>query len=401
MLPVGCEPGWTRRACSLDDMDSKDREGADACPGALSTHAAADGALARVRLPGGNLTPPQLQVLADSAKQLGDGTLELTSRGNVQLRAVSDPGQFATRLGAAGMLPSAAHERVRNIVASPLSGRLGGLADVRQLVIELDEELRRRPILAELPGRVLFALDDGRGDITGLAPDFGVQAIGENEFAVILAGSDSGARIDGGSVVDVLLSAAAAFRSMRNSGPDSGSVWRLAELDDGASRVLGALGLVAGPREPTPEPLEVPPIGWLTQDDGRIALGGALANGVLEVRLAEFLVAIDAPLIVTPWRSLVICDLDEGPAEEIVRVLAPMGLIFDASSPWIRVSSCIGSPGCSKSHADVRADLGAAVDARMTPRDERQHWSGCERRCGRPKGEITDVIATGIGYRVS
>jgi precorrin-3B synthase len=40
------------------------RDRTDACPGALQTHAAADGALARVRVPGGALTSEQLRVLA-------------------------------------------------------------------------------------------------------------------------------------------------------------------------------------------------------------------------------------------------------------------------------------------------------------------------------------------------
>ena len=60
----------------------------DACPGALQTHPAADGALARVRVPGGLLTAAQLRVLAAAARQIGDGHLELTSRGNVQLRGL-------------------------------------------------------------------------------------------------------------------------------------------------------------------------------------------------------------------------------------------------------------------------------------------------------------------------
>ena len=157
-------------------MSSPDRSVPDGCPGALTTHLAADGPLARVRLPGGLVLPQQMHVLARSAEELGDGTVELTSRGNVQLRAVSDPVDLASRLADAGLLPSATHERVRNILASPLSGRVGGLIDVRALVGELDEELCARRDLAELPGRTLFALDDGRGDMCGLEPDFGAYA---------------------------------------------------------------------------------------------------------------------------------------------------------------------------------------------------------------------------------
>ncbi|QII06264.1 precorrin-3B synthase [Rhodococcoides fascians A25f] len=376
-------------------MSSPDRSVPDSCPGALTTHLAADGPLARIRLPGGVVLPEQMQVLARAAEELGDGTVELTSRGNVQLRAVSDPVALASRLAEAGLLPSATHERVRNILASPLSGRVGGLTDVRALVRELDEELCARRDLAELPGRTLFALDDGRGDMGGLEPDFGAYAQSDGSYALLLAGRDSGVRVDRDSVVPTLLNCAAAFVELRES------EWRLAEVDNGIVRIVELLGLSAGIALPLPAPVEVPPIGWLEQDDGLVALAAGLANGVIGARLAEFLAAIERPVIVTPWRSLIVCDLDEEPAEQVVRVLAPMGLIFDAESPWIRVSACTGSPGCAKSLADVRSDLKAAVDARMTPRDERQHWSGCERRCGRPKGEVTDVIATGIGYQVS
>lgn len=376
-------------------MKSPDRSVPDGCPGALTTHLAADGPLARIRLPGGVVLPNQMQVLARASAELGDGTVELTSRGNVQLRAVSDPVALASRLADAGLLPSATHERVRNILASPLSGRVGGLTDVRALVGELDEGLRARRELEDLPGRTLFALDDGRGDMCGLEPDFGAYAQPDGSYALLLAGRDSGVRVDRDSVVPTLLNCAGAFVELRES------QWRLAEVDNGVARIIDLLGLSAGTTVPLPAPVEVPPIGWLEQTDGLVALAAGLANGVLGARLAEFLAAIDRPVIVTPWRSLIVCDLDEEPAEQVVRVLAPMGLIFDADSPWIRVSACTGSPGCAKSLADVRSDLAAAVDARMTPRDERQHWSGCERRCGRPKGEVTDVIATGIGYQVS
>ena len=44
-----------------------------------------------------------------------------------------------------GLLPSPTHERVRNIVASPLSGRVGGLADVRGWVEALDRALQADP----------------------------------------------------------------------------------------------------------------------------------------------------------------------------------------------------------------------------------------------------------------
>ena len=80
---------------------------------------------------------------------------------------------------------------------------------------------------------------------------------------------------------------------------------------------------------------------------------------MLQARVAEYLAAIDAPLVITPWRSVLVCDLDEGVADAALRVLAPMGLVFDENSPWLGISACTGSPGCEHSAADVRADADA------------------------------------------
>ncbi|MFC9439135.1 precorrin-3B synthase [Nocardia sp. NPDC057030] len=391
----------------------------DSCPGVLRLHEAADGPLARIRVPGGRVEPGQLAVLAEAARELGDGNIELTSRGNVQLRQVRDAGALTGRLEAAGLLPSHTHERVRNIVASPLSGRIGGTADVHGLVPVLDAGLLAAPRLAGLPGRVLFTLDDGRGDISGLGGDIGVHATGTGEFALILAGRDSGIRISASDAVDVMLAAAHGFLELRG---DEAGRWRLHEIEDGADRVAASLGLDRGADRVELVAAQDIPIGWLDQDNGLVSLGAGVRLGSLPARTAEFIAAVERPVFITPWRSLVLPDLDEWTAEQVVRVLAPMDLIFDADSPWLQVSACAGRPGCAKSHTDVRADLTAAVESGRVlppvpnppsyqgipplPATEitvpgRQHWSGCDRRCGRPHTPVTDVTATESGYQQS
>src|SRR6185312_874764 len=77
--------------------------GRDACPGALQLHQAADGALARVRLPGGVISPEQLEALAHAATRFGSPSMELTSRGNIQLRAITDTAAVAEVVAAAGL----------------------------------------------------------------------------------------------------------------------------------------------------------------------------------------------------------------------------------------------------------------------------------------------------------
>ncbi len=57
---------------------------------------------------------------------------------------------------------------------------------MRGLVTDLDRGLCADPALAELPGRTLFTLDDGTGDISGLRGDFGVHALDDGRFALSL-----------------------------------------------------------------------------------------------------------------------------------------------------------------------------------------------------------------------
>jgi precorrin-3B synthase len=355
----------------------------DDCPGALQVHQAADGALVRIRLPGGMITAAQLATLSGVSSRFGSGTLELTSRGNVQLRGITDVTAAAEAVAHAGLLPSTTHERVRNIVASPLSGRAGGKLDLRPRVGELDAAICAEPRLAELGGRFWFSLDDGRGDVSGLGADVGVHFSEDDCALLLLTGRDTGVRLALSDVIKTLVEVAVRFVEIR------GKAWRVNEFND----IAGLLpGVTLGTTFP---PVTKAPVGWINQDDGGVTLGAAVPLGVLPASVAEHLAAIEAPLVVTPWRSVLVCDLDEAVADTVLRVLAPLGLVFDENSPWLNVSACIGSPGCAHSAADVRADAVLALEADSAVH---RHFVGCERACGSPPaGQV--LVASGQGYR--
>ncbi|WP_100500012.1 precorrin-3B synthase [Geodermatophilus chilensis] len=387
---------------------------ADACPGALQTHAAADGALARVRVPGGLLTGGQLQALAAAARDLGDGALELTSRGNVQLRGLADgaEAELGDRLATAALLPSPTHERVRNVLASALTGRAGGHVDVRPWVRALDAAICADPTLAVLPGRYLATLDDGRRDVAGLGGDVGLLALSPAEVALTLAGVDSGLRTTPEGAVALALAATRAFLDERAA--QGGTAWRLAELDDGVAAVTMTLSSSGRHRGQVPSPRRVEPlpsllgeasgpllVGTSGQRDGRVALVGVVPLGRLTAEQAELLARLADEVQLTPWRSVVVPDLTEDAVDDAAVALHRTGMVFDADSLWTRVTACAGRPGCAKSLADVRADAARAVaDGALPAGGARQHWAGCERRCGRPRGEVVDVVATETGYLI-
>jgi precorrin-3B synthase len=371
-------PYWSRgRSISAVARTQTDR-----CPGVLAVHQAADGGLARVRVPGGVLTSDQLEVLRTAAGQLGDGRLELTSRGNVQVRGLraDGPRKLSDRLYDAGLLPSITHERVRNILASPLSGLDSeSRYDVLPVAAAVDRALCGRSGLAELPGRFLFALDDGRGDLTGMRADVTVQAV--DEHAALLSLGSRAAWVSWGDAPGLMIAAAEAFLAERDA-----EEWRIAELEDGADRILARLGWQATEKlNTTTTTVEAGPHGS--------ALVAAVPLGSLTQEQAAVLTEVVDEIRITPWRSVVLPGLAHDPGARLVEV----GLVTKADSPWNGVTACAGQPGCAKALADVRADAW-----RVTPRLPRHgrpmHWSGCERRCGKPAGEFVDVLATGGGY---
>jgi precorrin-3B synthase len=369
------------------------RSRADACPGVFAPHDAADGALARIRLPGGVIGAAALRVVADAAEELGDGRVHLTSRGNLQLRGLSRTSDLPARLVAGGLLPSATHERVRNVLASPLSGIAGGHVDVRGMAAALDRGLCTRPGLAALPGRFLFALDDGRGDVAVEGPDLGWRA-----GVLAVAGVDTGLRVDAANAVAVLLDAAEAFLALRAA--DGGTAWRVVELADAPARIVAALrsrGQESHLHATTLHEGGLPATtaavpGPVTRDDGGTARVVAAVLGELTADQVRLLADADTEIVVTAWRTVVLRD-PRLPAA----ALAAAGLIV-APGPAAEVSACAGRPGCAKALADVRTDARAALE-HLPP--GRIHVSGCARRCGAPHAAHVDAVALpGGGYDV-
>ncbi|MEV7771298.1 hypothetical protein [Kitasatospora sp. NPDC086791] len=413
-------PDASAPGAAVPDREVPDRGRADACPGALRLHPADDGALARIRLPGGLLTDRQARALIEAAEALGDGELETTSRGNVQLRGLAPQcgAELAERLRAVGLLPSDTHERVRNIVASPLAGldaRPG--AEVRAWVRELDARLCASDWAAGLSGKFLFALDDGRGDVAALDADVtliaasgtagsgvagsgvaGSGAAPDGPALLRLGRSTHGHPVEAGREVTAVLDAARSFLDALRTG--GRRAWHLREVPD---------LLPAGP-VPLPAFAGAAPAVGAHPGGLSVGLRFGRANAAQWRALVAVAAASAGELRLTPWRGAVV----PGASADLLPGLAAVGFRTEPGSVWERATACTGLPGCAKSLADVRSDAAGALDADAgSARGGGAlgaggasgalpvHWSGCERRCGHPAGRWVDVLATGHGYRVT
>ena len=304
---------------------------------------------------------------------------------------------------------------------------------VRPLVHALDRALCADPRLAELPGRFLFAIDSGPGDViaaadvcaTGSTISFGRPALLADD------------------VVAGLIAAAHAFLDERAA--QGSTAWRIRELQDGPSRVAArtakALGVRVTPGTAPRRDPAAPPIGLVQQPDARWAAGALVPLGRLSPAQLTVLATAER-LVVTPWRGLLLPDLDASAAETWLARLAEAGLETTPGSRWAGVTTCAGRPGCSKALADIRADAETVTraDAETASRAGIEtasgaddgpgrgagdgpsrgtgdgpghgtgdgpghglpvHWIGCARGCGSPTGAHVRVEATGTGYAVT
>lgn len=291
--------------------DSSVRTRGDLCPGVLRPWQAEDGLLVRLRLVGGLLTGAQLDALLAVSECHGDGAVHLTGRANLQVRGLAGDGclseQVIEAFEATGLLPSRDHDLVRNILVSPQSGYAGGRADLRPVAAALDELLRADRALGSLPGRFLFVLDDGRGDLLQTRADLGAVALADGTCQLRI-GDGWGPVVPVDETAGALAELARAFLAARGTGP--GAAWHVRELPsvdhaESSSPIDRTLGRSAG------IPLACGPLRYGPVDGGTHV---PVEDGRLTRASAQRLL-LEPTLIVTPWRGIFVPSFTPGARE--------------------------------------------------------------------------------------
>ncbi|MEO7752509.1 MAG: cobalamin biosynthesis protein CobG [Terracoccus sp.] len=340
------------------------RPALDRCPSLARPFRADDGALVRLRVPGGRLLVATLVELLAIATDHGAPVLQLTSRGNLQMRALPDPlpSSLVARLEESGLFPSASHEGARNVIASPCD------AGISRFVDELDAALVADPDLAELPGRFLFAVSTPDGAVLGEPWDMAYETIDTRRGRVLVG--PFGVVVPREQAVAEMLHRAHLFLRHRRSQ----RVWNVRDLPNASPVVAGMRPYTVSPSDPLRPGV-----------DGDDLVAG-VPLGMLRPAQVLALSSVTAQVTITPWRSLVV---EGGAVHE--SGLAAAGFVTSPRSPWSRLSACVGAPSCRRTDSPT-LDLTTAAAGSVPEVGPRIHVVGCERRCGHPSGDHVTVL---------
>ncbi|HCS41481.1 MAG TPA: precorrin-3B synthase [Pseudomonas sp.] len=370
-----------------------------ACPGLLRIVPALDGGICRIKLNGGWISAIQAEAVASAAERFASGAIEATNRANLQIRGIgSEQEALIESLLAAGLGPhTAAGDDVRNLMLSPSAGiDRRGVFDTRPLAEQILATVQSHARFHDLSAKFAVQLDGGEALAMLEHPhDLWLSAVeqdGECWLAFGLAGCPtdvpaSAVRLEDGhalvvAVLELFLELArpdqTRMRHLLAEYPLAGFLARLAErvclksiTHWQRSSSPGFLHIGAHPQAETDHVYvgAVPPLGRLSP---------AMLRGAAHLA-SEF---GDASLRFTPWQSLLVPNVRNESAAEVIRRLEWLGLLCDADQAVSRLIACTGSTGCGKGLADTKGDaLQLAALLQRYGQVLNVHLSGCMRSC--------------------
>lgn len=386
------------------------------CPGVLAPMQVGDGFLLRVRVPAGVLPAEHARRVAELGERYGNGQIDLSHRGNLQLRGIAADGlePVTDALREMGYVSAdAASEAVRNVLCSPTAG-LDPTApmDVRAAARTLDVRLAEDTALHRLPPKFGWLVcGGGIGHLADSSTDVRFDAVDAARFRVSLGGTLAKAAPLGlcraTDVADVASALGRAFLELRASLPEPPRrmaglvaaigtdpfVTRLSSLisppppsgeGSGWGQVSHLMDLFGSAEPPHPNLL---PGGEKGSFGGKVV---AFPFGRLAAATLAALAAACVEIRITPWRALILV----GPSAGAETVAHAHGAILSHTDRRLKLTACSGAGGCDVGTTDTHATALAIAERAGPLLDPVRmvHVSGCAKGCAHPA--IADVTLT-------
>lgn len=378
-------------------MNALSRRGA--CPALAAPMQTGDGLLVRLNPVAGGLSPKSMIGLAESALRHGNGIMEVTARGSLQIRGLTPDSArlLATEVDALGIA-------VRTGVPVE-TGPLAGIdpyeiADPRPLAERIRVAVEEAGLTPRLGPKVALVVDGG-GQLMmdALTADVRLKAVrADNDivWSVSVAGDGRNAKVlaevDADAARDI---AVAALRMVAEKGREA----HTRDLSDRQLASLAGWHSFAPPSGRTERGAiehNRPSIGLFDLNNGT-AIGIALPYGSMPadkiIGLSQRALALGTTEIrLAPGRALLFLGQPAAANLPLGDTAANLGFVTDASDPRMRIAACPGAPACASGRIATRdiAETIAAENADIL--DFILHISGCAKGCAHPGPAALTVV---------
>ena len=357
-----------------------------ACPTLATPLQTGDGLLARI-VSNEPIAVEKLRVLCDAAEAHGNGIIEITQRGSLQVRgltAASAP-NFSAIVKSFGI----GTDNTPPLLTSPLfSLDAGESFDSTPLVSQLRAALRAdRPDFQGLGPKVSVLVDGGGNlHLDALSADVRLKATSNFLYQLSLAGDAQSASFVGYvSMNRVVACVEDLLRLIASWGPTARARDVVAGLKWGKAH--------ESPRR------ACEPIGAFPLQDGTFAIGFALAFGHTTApamrRFALSAEELGAQAVrATYGRALLAIGLSFAAAEQLRECAAKLGFIVDSRDPRRHVVACAGSPACASARLPTRelAPEVARAARLFVGTSNVVHLSGCSKGCAHPGPAAVTIV---------
>lgn len=372
-------------------MNAMSRRGA--CPTLSAPMQTGDGLLARLNPVAGELSPKALIGLCESALRHGNGVVEVTARGSLQIRGLT-PASARQLADEVDQLSIAVRSGVP-VETGPLAGiDPSEIADPHSLADAIRNAILAAS-LAERLGPKVSVIVDGGGHVSldAIIADVRLKAQKhdcETVWHLATGGNAATAEPHGAvSEVDACKAAIAILQAIAALGKEARARDLRANASPSPSRggSAGEAGRGGGP------------IGTIPLANGTRALGVALPFGSMPasvlINLAKVALAAGATeMRPAPGRSLLFLGLSEYTCHQLQDTAAALGFITNITDPRLHIAACPGTPACASGKIETRAiaERIAATQAGFLDGSFTLHISGCEKGCAHPGAATLTVV---------
>jgi precorrin-3B synthase len=372
------------------------------CPGLTAPMQTGDGLLVRL-LSGATIGLDAAAALCAAARRHGNGIIEITARGSIQIRgltAASAPAfaeaVAALRIDAGDGVP---------ILTDPLAGlEPHQTIDALGLAAALRQRLAASSSFAAMLGpKVSVVIDAGTNlHLDAMRADIRLRACSAGWHVGLGGDAASATPIGAVAPADALELVARLLETMAHHGPQARAHDLIRRHGPDEFRAVVAERLIdtAGPApRPRSEPIGTHPL-----RDERLGLGIGLAFGHTDANACENLIeaarrAGALGLRTAPGRALLIIGVTSETAPALAARAESLGFITQRDDPRRNVVACAGAPICASAEIPARAlaPLISNAAAGLLDGSLTVHLSGCPKGCAHPGTSALTIVGAPNG----